>query len=171
MLYEVILYSFYIILLRLILWIYFTRFWCKIRLKEVKKWTTCSYFFENDKNIKKNKRYFYIAIIFDENNLKTFCIYKVRDIDADTVQIDYETTVEEKRGVNRAIETIINYVKSENIKNITRKELVSKFSDIPETTIKKALTGMVQLGLFEATGSTKDRVYKPISPKIEPNKL
>ena len=98
-------------------------------------------------------------------------IYKVRDIDADTVQIDYETTVEEKRGVNRAVEAITNYVKSENIKNITRKELVSKFSDIPETTIKKALTDMVQLGLFEATGSTKDRIYKTISPEIEPNKL
>ena len=98
-------------------------------------------------------------------------IYKVRDIDTDTVQIDYETTVEEKRGVNRAVETITNYVKSENIKNITRKELVSKFSDIPETTIKKALTGMVQLGLFEATGSTKDRIYKTIPPEIEPNKL
>ena len=98
-------------------------------------------------------------------------IYKVRDINADTVQIDYETTVEEKRGVNRAVEAITNYVKSENIKNITRKELVSKFSDIPETTIKKALAGMVQLGLFEATGSTKDRIYKAIPPEIEPNKL
>ena len=48
--------------------------------------------------------------------------------------------------------------------------IVSKFSDIPETTIKKALSGMVQLGLFEVTGTTKDRVFKPILSKIEPNK-
>lgn len=97
-------------------------------------------------------------------------IYKVRDINADTVQIEYETSIEEKRGVNKAIEVITNYLKAENIESITRKEIVSRFSDIPETTIKKAITGMIELGSFEATGSTKDRIFKFILPKIEPNK-
>ena len=96
--------------------------------------------------------------------------YKVRDVNTNTVQIDYETTIEEKKGVDKAIESITNYIKAESLENITRKEIVSKFSDIPETTIKKALSGMVQLGLFEVTGTTKDRFFKPILSKIEPNK-
>lgn len=98
-------------------------------------------------------------------------IYQIKDLNPDTVQVIYETSVEEKRGINKAIEAITNYVKAENTENITRKEIVSKFPDIPESTIKKALTDMVQLGLFEATGTTKNRIFKPIFPKIEPNKL
>lgn len=95
-------------------------------------------------------------------------VYKIKDLNPDTVQIVYETSIEEKRSINRATEAIKDYIKFENVTSFTRKDIVSRFSDIPESAIKKALTGMVGYGMLEATGTTKNRIFKPILPKTEP---
>lgn len=93
--------------------------------------------------------------------------FEIKDISKEKIEIVYDIYQDENVNENllKARNAILTYIKIRNIDSFTRKELFDFYQEIPQSTIRKALSKFVETGMLYAEGNTKSRVFKVVPIK------
>ncbi len=87
--------------------------------------------------------------------------FTLKDIDENYIEIQFDEYEELRYKAQQAEKSILEYLSENQIKTFTRKDIEQELKNEHSiTSIKKALSTMIDKSIIVAEGTTKDRLYK-----------
>jgi len=95
------------------------------------------------------------------------CVFTIHDTYENKTEVCFDEYDSVKNKQSLAKDKVLEYLKSNDVGEITRKELCWLFNgEIPLSAIKRALVELEKLGYIEGIGNTRNRTFKLVEAAL-----